>query len=763
MRARARKRFKSTTMSDHDQPAHVNMVSSSMTVNNANGIAALVIFAAISLNGQAVLAQLATAPADSTKSTPTSPASNAPDSTRAKYVLPLVEVKGSFEGSLTPRSAASQGFVTPEQLARRPLRRVGDALETIPGMLISQHSGEGKANQYYLRGFNLDHGTDFATAIAGVPVNMPTHAHGQGYTDLTFVIPELVSGVQYRKGPYSAENGDFSSAGSASILYRNTLAVPIVSITPGELGYRRAFAAASRSMNFGSVLGALEFIRNDGPWDRPDDFRKVNGVVRYSLGGSRRGLSVTAMGYDGRWNATDQVPERALASGRISRFGEIDSTDGGNTSRYSLSAELQHLTPYSITKASAYLIRYRLELFSNFTYFLDDTVRGDQFEQADRRVVTGFRILHRVGDQDYGLTIGAQARNDNIERVGLYHTEARRILGVTREDHVVESSISPFLENDVRWSPWLRTILGVRADLYRFSVASSYAPFSGRSTDAMFSPKASVVLGPWGGLELYLNGGYGFHSEDARGASISGSASSLLQGQPLATEHFPLPQDSTYQGGGPTVEPIPLLARTKGAEVGARFTGGSSWSAGASLWGLDIASEAVFVGDAGTTAPNRPSRRTGIELSTEVRPMAGLRLDSDLAYSRARFRDPYVEDRIPGAVEGVVSAGIEYEHLRSGASAALRVRFFGPRPLIEDNSVRSKASTILNGQLGYGAHRSLGVALQVFNVLDQKSSDIDYFYTSRLPGEPAWGVDDVHTHPQEPRSFRLVISAGMHG
>jgi hypothetical protein len=472
------------------------------------------------------------------------------------------------------------------------------------------------------------------------------------------------------------------------------------------------------------------------------------------------------MGYDARWNSTDQVPERALAPGGISRFGAIDPTDGGNTSRYSLSTELQRVTPHSTTKASIYLIRYDLDLFSNFTYFLNDTLRGDQFEQADRRVATGLRFLRRMGDRRSALTIGTQARNDNIERVGLYHTEARRKFAGIREDHVVVSSVSPFVEGDMLWFPRLRTIAGLRADLYRFHVASKYAPFSGRNNDALLSPKVSFVLGPWGGLEMYVNGGYGFHSEDARGARIVSSTSSGVQQAPpmrpqrapQAPGHFPWPRDSTVLGSGATIELNPLLARTKGAEVGARFTGAPTWSTSASLWGLDIASEAVFLGDAGTTQPNRPSRRSGIELSTEIRPLAGLRLNPELAYSWARFRDPDpAGDRIPGAVEGVVSAGIEYEHARSGASAALRVRYFGPRPLTEDNSVRSKTSTILNGQLGY-THLSWSLTLQVFNLLDQESSDVDYFYTSRLPGEPVAGVDDVHTHPQEPRTFRLVLS-----
>jgi hypothetical protein len=663
-------------------------------------------------------------------------------------------VNGSYEVSLAPRTAASQGLVTPRELVLRPRLRAGDVLETIPGLLISQHSGEGKANQYYLRGFNLDHGTDFATTIAGVPVNMPTHAHGQGYTDLNFAIPELISGVQYRKGTYSVEDGDFSSAGSARISYRNTLPSPVFSLTAGEEGYRRALAGASSRVGSDSLLGCLEVVGNNGPWVHPDDYRKVNGLVRYSRGAPERGLSVTAAGYDGRWNATDQVPERAL--GEVSRFGAIDPTDGGRTYRYGLSAEYQEAAPGSLTKASVYGIAYKLDLFSNFTYALNDSVHGDQFEQADERVITGLRLLHvdtgGSGDLDVKRTAGVDLRNDNIAGVGLFHTEGRHRLATVREDHVLESSLSPFVQGDAQWLPHLRTIFGARADLYRFRVLSSYPPYSGDGFTGLVSPKASVILGPWRRCELYADAGYGFHSSDARGARFTPRSGSA--GVQDAVDHFPIP-------GGPPIARSELLVRTKGAELGARLAGDARWSAAVSIWGLDIASETVFLGDAGLAAPSRPSRRTGVEVSSDVRPAGPVHVDADLAYSRARFRDQEpAGDHIPGAVEGVASAGIEYQP-STGKFAELRVRYFGPRPLIEDNTVRSRGSTTLNAQLSYPAHDGWTVGLQVFNLLDRAVSDADYYYTSRLPGEPSGGIADVHTHPQEPRTLRLVVSAGL--
>ena len=699
---------------------------------------------------------------------PASPVSGAPadsaagpaahDSVHVVRVLPPVEVIGTSATAPAPPSAASQGFVTPEQIALRPLLRVGDVLESVPGLLISQHSGEGKANQYYLRGFNLDHGTDFATTVAGVPMNMPSHAHGQGYTDLSTVIPELIASVRYRKGTYSVEDGDFSSAGSAHIAYRNVLPAPTVSVTAGGEGYERLFAGASSSGGPGHLLGALELEHNDGPWVHPDAYRKLNGLARYSGGTAERGLSVTAIGYDGRWNSTDQVPQRAVDAGLVPRYGAIDPSDGGTSHRYSLSAEFQQIEKQSVTRASAYLIAYRLDLFSNFTYFLADTLHGDQIEQLDDRFVAGIHASHSTTDDwragHATQTVGVEIRHDEIGHLGLYHTEARRRLATIREDGVSEFSLSPYAEGDATWMPGVRTILGVRADGYLFGDRSSYAPFSGNGLDGLVSPKAALVLGPWAGFELNADAGFGFHSDDVRGASYTSGGTTATAGVQQAPDHIPTP-------GAPPIARSPLLARTRGAEAGVRYEAGSRASLAVSLWGLDIASEHVFLGDQGLSAPNRPSRRGGVELAGDWTPVPGVRIDADGAYSRARFTDldpagPY----IPGSVEGVLTSGIEYDR-RGRVHAALHLRYFGPRPLIEDDSVRSHASAVLNAEAGYRAHERWSVAVQVFNLLDARVSDIDYDYVSRLPGEPAAGVADIHTHPQAPRTVRLSLSAKL--
>ena len=332
----------------------------------------------------------------------------------------LADVENPAQNLVGIAQAASQGAITAEQLERRPMMRSGEVLEAVPGLIVTQHSGEGKANQYFLRGFNLDHGTDFSTTVAGMPVNMPTHAHGQGYSDLNFLIPEIVAGVQFSKGPYYADQGDFATAGSSNISYANALEKPIAHVEAGGEGYARAIVAASPDVGRGHVLAALEVAHNNGPWSHPDGYQKVNGVLRFSQGDQFNAFSATAMGYHGRWNSTDQAPERAMASGAIDRFGAIDPTDGGHTYRYSGSADWQRASRNgsASTRVTLYGIGYDLDLLSNFTYYLGDPVHGDQFEQADRRFITGGRVTHRRltrwGGRPVQNTFGVQLRNDDI-------------------------------------------------------------------------------------------------------------------------------------------------------------------------------------------------------------------------------------------------------------------------------------------------------------------------------------------------------------
>jgi hypothetical protein len=637
--------------------------------------------------------------------------------------------------------SATQGVVSGRQIDRRPIMRAGEVLEAVPGVIVSQHSGEGKANQYYLRGFNLDHGTDFATTVAGVPVNMPTHAHGHGYSDVNFLIPELVAGVQFNKGPYAAEEGDFSTAGASHVRYANTLDGPIVRIGAGGDGWRRAFAAASPQLRGGHLLAALELGRNDGPWLRPDDYAKVNGVLRYSRGDARHAFSLTGMGYSAEWNSTDQVPQRAVESGAVPRFGGLDDSLGGATARYSLSGDWQRASSHGLTRATAYGLRYRLNLFSNFTYFLDDPIHGDQFEQADRRAVVGGRITHRATSRVAGrpseLLVGADTRHDRIDTIDLYRTVRRVREAVTREDAVRQTSAGVFAQHDLQWTPWLRSTIGLRADRFQFDVRAGNPLNSGRAADALVSPKAAAIIGPWKSTELYVNWGHGFHSNDARGATITVDPRT---GQPA--------------------ERVTPLVSARGQEIGIRSMAVRRLQTTLALWRLDLDSELLFIGDAGTTEAGRPSRRAGVEWSASYSLPRWVTVDADVSLSRARFRDADpAGDRIPGSVERVIAAGITLENA-GPLFGTMRMRYFGARNLIEDASVRSAPTTLVNGQLGARMSTRAKLVLDVFNLLDRQVSDVDYFYASRLAGEPA-PVEDLHFHPALPRSIRLAIQLGF--
>ncbi len=691
-------------------------------------------------------------------------AAPAQQSTESPVLLPEVLVTERSDSLLGVATSSNEGVVGHEQIALRPLLRPGEIVETVPGVIVSQHSGAGKANQFYLRGFNLDHGTDLATSVDGVPVNLRTHAHGQGYTDLNFLIPEFVREVEYRKGPYYAEQGDFASAGAFNIELFDRLDRGFLTLEGGTDGYARLVFGQSVGLgaapaDFGkgadgkafarpgeaplTLLYGLELYHNDGPWENPDDYQKLNALVKLSGGDRALGWSLTAMAYHGDWTASDQLAKRAVDDGTVGRFGSLDQSTGGDSSRYSLQGEWHRADASSATKILLYGLYYDLDLFSNFTYFLDDPDRGDQFEQKDRRIHWGAKVEHTLFGEIFGLnsatTGGLQFRQDNI-RNGLYHTQLRKRLETTRSDRTVESSVGVFLKNETRWTPWFRTEAGVRADYYYFDVNSGLAVNSGTKDDIIASPKLSLIFGPWAQTEFYLNGGLGFHSNDARG---------------VITRVDP--------GSGERVEPADPLVRTKGAEVGIRTTIVPGLQSSLTAWILDIDSELLFVGDAGTTEPSRPSRRYGLEWANYYSPIPWLTLDADFAFSHSRFSEDAPEgNHIPGSVETVIAAGVSVHDLPGvlrNWDASVRLRYFGPRDLIEDGSVTSDSTTLVNAQVGYRVNETWSTRLECFNVFDAEDSDNDYFYTSRLRGEPAEGVDDIHFHPAEPREFRLSVTA----
>jgi hypothetical protein len=641
-----------------------------------------------------------------------------------------------------PENSASEQTRSGTRMIAQPAARPGEILEAAPGLVVTQHSGEGKANQYFLRGFNLDHGTDLAITVDGMPVNMPTHGHGQGYADINFLIPELIQAMRIRKGPYFADEGDFSSAGALYIDYIDKLNPGLVQATGGMFGYGRALTVKSVPMWTGNLLFAGEAVVYNGPWDVPDNVRKFNGVVRYSQGTADDGFSITGMGYSNHWTSTDQIPERAVSEGLIDRFGSLDPTDGGVSSRYSISSRLSQTNDYGVTRLEAYAIRSSLTLFNNFTCFLNDPVNGDQFSQLDNRTILGFHGNHtfngRLGPFDSETRIGVQSRYDDIE-VGLIKTAERIPLSTVRLDNVQESSVGFYGQNTTKWTDWMRTIVGVREDWFNGKVASDTPQNSGNAEASITSPKFGLVLGPFYKTELFFNAGTGFHSNDVRGVTIKVD-----------------PTDKTTP-----LDQVPFLVRAKGAEVGVRTKAIEGLESSVALFVLDYASELLFVGDAGTTEPSRPSRRVGVEWTNHYTPVSWLAFDVDIAYSHARFTDDDAAGNfIPGAPGVVASAGVTFGE-KTGWFGAAKVRYFGPRPLIEDDSVRSNATTLVNARIGYRFENGVRIQLDGFNLLDSKDHQIDYYYVSRLPGEAPEGVADRHFHPVEPLAFRLTLAGKL--
>ncbi|MGH8133189.1 MAG: TonB-dependent receptor, partial [Steroidobacteraceae bacterium] len=643
--------------------------------------------------------------------------------------------------------AASAGDVSQEQLATQPLLRPGAVLESVPGLIVTQHSGEGKANQYFLRAFNLDHGTDLATEIDNMPINMPTHAHGQGYTDLNFLIPELVSDLHFKKGPYYADQGDFATAGAVRMDLVNEIPNS-ATLGFGEDGYRRALLLGSTAVGKGTLLAAGDIYHNDGPFDYPDGYHRLNGLLRYHQGVTRDFFTVTAMAYSGKWNSTDQVPQHAITHGFIGRFGSLTPSDGGESSRSSLSFNRVRRTDTDQVQFSAYVIRYKLDLWSTFTYYLKDPVNGDQMLQHDDRVIYGASgsktWFTSLWARPSSNLLGVQARVDDIRDVAIDATVGRQYLRTKQDAGVVESNEAAYFENSTRWSSRFRTVLGLREDEFSFNVKDKMSnpdgscdihsdPLGCNTGDKranIFSPKLGLILGPWGKTSYFITAAEGYHSNDARGVTRSGES--------------------------PDAPPVTPLTRATSAELGLASEPLPRWQTTLDVFLLKLKSELTFSGDAGVTSPSGSTTRTGIEWGNTFHVNSWLHADLNAAFSRGRFDENVAPDDlgcvdaapshpcnppiaitgryIPNSPTNVIDAGLTAQH-PSGWFGAIKTRHFGESPLVEDNSASSPAYTTFDLQLGYQRPGQWLFAVDVFNLFDVKWNDIEYYYVSRLQHE----------------------------
>jgi outer membrane receptor protein involved in Fe transport len=709
-----------------------------------------------------------------TKRTKPTLAESPSESRPSSYATGARNVAG---GAAIEPTAASQMTVAGQDLNQRAVTRPGEILEATPGLAVIAHADGGKANQYYLRGYNLDHGTDFAVFVDDMPINLPSHAHGQGYTDLNWLMPETVTSLDIRKGPYFADVGDFASAGSLFLNLRDSVEKNIVSATVGSFDYERYFTIGSTKLGGGSLLYAGETNFYNGPWDTPDDMHKLSGLLRYSQGTATDGLSITAMAYSNKWTTTEQEPLRAIQSGQIGLYGEIDPTDGGNTSRYSLSARVAQTDDIGSWKANAYLVKYGLDLFNDFTWFLTNPIDGDQFQQHDDRVYGGAGASRTINGSIFGhpseTVVGFQTRYDDIN-IALNNTVAQQFLSATLADHVNEATAGIYAENTVHWTDWLSTTVGWRGDYFAAAVDSTLqAANSGKDAMAIGSPKFRMVLGPFDKTEFFIGAGMGYHSNDARSTVI--------------TE---VPGDPTTPEGA-----SPLLVRSRGAEVGVRTTIVPDLDSSVSLFTLHQDSELFFDGDTGQTVAGLPSLRTGVEFTNDYRPISWMHIDADLSLTRARFLGfDYAQETVYQSLAGfpqaqignapgnfvynapwmVASAGITLGKA-TGWFGNLRWRYISSRPLTEDGVFQSPPLSIFNAQIGYRFDNGWRIQLDGVNLLNSKAPQAEYAYGSLLKTDNLFamcnsatpppkvvcqnGVMDYALHPIEPLAVRLTVAA----
>lgn len=661
-------------------------------------------------------------------------------------VLEEVMVVGRKAQTNSAVRGTNTGFVEREYLDRLALERTGDILELVPGLVATQHSGSGKANQYFLRGFNLDHGTDFLTRVDYMPVNMVSHGHGQGYTDLNFLIPELVQTIDYRKGPFYSDLGDFSGTGEAHLKTTAFLPGNLFSVEAGGFGYHRTLLAGQQEIGAGNWLLAGEFQGYDGPWKNVDeDVRKSNVWLKYASGGAETGTDFSLMLYDNRWNAADQIPLRAINSGEISSLSTIDPSSGGESYRYSLAWQQRGHRDNSVWFAAVYAVRYAMDLWSNFSYYTSGA-EGDQIYQQDERSLVGGDAAITLAQAYMGSfkashSLGWNWRYDAIDPVGLLQSAERRVTGPVRQDEVAQWSNALYWQVAVQWLPSWTSTLNLRWNFHEFDVN----PISAATSGTLSANGGSRSANLWTGAlrnrfllndrsEFYWNLGRSYHSNDARGV--------LADNDPVT---------------GDPIESADPLVPVDGTEIGGDWRSSDKrWQFSTSLWALQVQSELLFVGDAGTTEDSgSKSRRHGVEMGVAFNPAENWQWFLDYSSARSRLEDKTLAFRdIGGALEQVISLRTAYSW-STGWQASFAWRYLGDYAL--DDGQRADSASKTDLKISYGPGGPWRFDFILLNLFNSEDYDIEYFYESQLPNE-AEPVADHHVHRFVPRSVRLKVS-----
>ena len=661
-------------------------------------------------------------------------------------VINAQNVKGTQAISLeVARAALDQIFITTKtnvqsqiaavDLETNPVRTSQDILRKVPGLIIGQHAGGGKAEQIFLRGFDIDHGTDITINVDGIPVNMVSHAHGQGYADLHFIIPETIAHVDFGKGAYYADKGNFNTAGYVDFTTKATLKDNLISVEAGQFNTIRALSMLKvLSSKKNNVYIASSLNLTDGVFEAPQNFNRFNIMGRYNYDNYKNEeLSLTFSHFQSKWEASGQIPQRAINQGLIGRFGAIDATEGGNTSRTNLIGNhKKQLTTNSQINTTAYLTRYDFELFSNFTFFLEDPVNGDQIRQFENRTLLGAHTTYKhtlhIPNHDASLyyKLGIGFRYDDVDDVQLSRTQNRRnLLERLAFGDVDETNGYAFAEAMYKTGAWTVNP-SLRLDYFTFDYVDFLSEtFDSRSeNETLLSPKLKISYNTGQKAQFYLKTGLGFHSNDTRVVTANTGEDTL----PVAF--------STDLGT--VIKPTNTLIIN------------------AALWHLFLEQEFVYVGDAAIVEPSGETRRLGIDFGLRYQPINGLNIYTDVNYTYARSREaPDGEDFIPLAPDLTSTGGVTLKNIK-GFSAGLHYRYIKDRPANEDNSIVAEGYFVTDFNINYTRNNwNLGIAIE--NLFDTAWNETQFATESRLFNEPN-ATEEIHFTPGTPFFLRAKLS-----
>ena len=620
-------------------------------------------------------------------------------------------------------------------LKKAPVNSAQDLLRKVPGLFIAQHAGGGKAEQIFLRGFDNDHGTDISVSADGIPVNIVSHAHGQGYADLHFLIPETIKDIDFGKGSYYADKGDFNTSGYVNFTTFDKLEKNLFKLEGGSFNTFRAVTMINllnKEADEKNFYVASEFNYSDGPFDIKQNFNRINVLAKYSQWiDSKHYISVLGSTFSSGWNASGQIPERAVEQGLISRWGSIDPTEGGSTSRTNFAVNYRYL-PSEDEEISSNLFysKYDFNLFSNFTFFLNDPDFGDEIEQTDNRSIYGFdnKYIRRFNLDDSKITwsSGIGLRFDDIKDLQLSHVFQRDLLLDRLSDvSATEANIHGYTNLDWRIGKWTINP-AVRVDHFIFSLHDRLdnLPAAQDAAATRISPKLNISFAQNDNVQWYVKSGFGFHSNDVR---------------------VVVAQDGKD-----------ILPYSFGTDLGLILRPIENMIIQPALWHMYLQQEFVYVGDEAVVEPSGKTRRLGVDLSLRYQPFSWLYIDGDINYAHARaIEEPKGEDYIP-LVPALTSTGGVAVKLPSGFSANLRYRYMDSKPAIEDNSIKAKGYFVNDLVLAYGKN-SWEVNLQMQNIFDTKWNEAQFETETRLRNEPS-SVSELCFTPGTPLALKVGLS-----